>query len=401
MALTLGSVASCGGQSLERESRGAGSDQGAVGGTGNAAGTGGDGPLGGAGNAAGTGGTLGGMGNAAGTGGTGAISGNWVGVSPAAVCGASVIDNRIQPACGALTIEIEGGTRHLYFLFERSIAMGRTVPGSKSLGLWEAMSGALDEVFGWGDGRLRVGFGYFGRSGTDDDAADCSGAYRTPDVALGTLADAGPVIAQSMAAVEPAGRAPLGPAIDGALGYLMDTKQTLPGDVIELVVVAEGAPTQCEPGTVDEIAAIVRSAYETANIRTHVIGLSPDASLDPIAVAGGTAALVPVDGERFYSSFRAALAPIVWGCAYSLPSDLPEPPDAARFNLSFRSVDGSLESIPRVTSATGCLTSEYGGYYFDDPVNITGFSLCPCTCAGMGDGRVEAQLGCASLPPVN
>jgi hypothetical protein len=55
---------------------------------------------------------------------------------------------------------------------------------------------------------------------------------------------------------------------------------------------------------------------------------------------------------------------------------------------------GNAEEVPSISSLGACAKNATGGWYYDDPNQPSKITVCPCTCARFGAGRVDVRLGC-------
>jgi hypothetical protein len=282
--------------------------------------------------------------------------------------------------------------------------MKNTLPGSTTT-RWEALQAAVEQFAQSGNGDdIRAGIGFFGITGGNDDEIDCdSDRYSTPAVEIGDLADVGDDLVAAMAEMRPGGLTPAGPALAGALEYAAAWAEDEDnvGRATAVVLVSDGYPTQCQPQSVSELAAMAEMAHENAPfVRTFVIGLGGDFNLDSIALGGGTHEAYLVDENDFASSFAEALHNVSntkIACEYALPP----PPDGSQLldldkvQVTYTpSSDAMTEEIPWLNSINGCATSPNGGWYYDNPSDPTRILVCPCTCSRFDAGRVDVRVGC-------
>jgi hypothetical protein len=341
--------------------------------------------------------TTGGSANSTSSGGSGAY--------PTDACEGLPSDNGGQggdSACTGVSTEAEPVPVDLFFMMDRSVSMGNLVSGS-SMTRWEALEQAVEDFTqSTSGGDIRAGLGFFGITGGNDDEIDCNqGNYAKPVVAIDTLDKSGPAIVSAMSNMVPGGLTPSGPALSGALDYAASWAKAHPGRAMGVVLVSDGYPTQCQPQSVSDLAAIAEQAHQNAPyVRTFVIGLGGDFNLDAIALSGGTHAAFKVDEGDISGSFSTALANVTnskLACEYTLP-----PPPAGNEKLDLTRVqviystpgDASTEEIPAITGVDACANAPNGGWYYDDPKSPTSILVCPCTCSRFEAGRVDVRVGC-------
>lgn len=154
---------------------------------------------------------------------------------------------------------------------------------------------------------LGIGIGFFGYHPLACQCTSCAPAdYATPAVTVGLLPqNADPVIV-ALAAVQPTGETPTGPALRGACQYAGVRRQAAPSRRVAILLVTDGLPEApisaanggCRPTLADAVAA----AQEcwSGGVRTYVLGVGPALDeLGQIAAAGGTSrAYLASTGEQ-------------------------------------------------------------------------------------------------------
>jgi hypothetical protein len=265
----------------------------------------------------------------------------------------------------------------------------------------------------------RVGFGYFGATGTPDDTAECLAlTYAQPLLPIEELTTAAPEILKDMQDLQNnlGGLTPWLPALQGALEYAQSWQQANPSRVTALVFVTDGYPTECTTDdneileVVGEYFAGVTGRYNDIgrpSIRTFIIGVGGNQAengynLDLVAQAGGSSAATIVNDAGAIDQFVSTLVNLTRAeiqCEYPLAKvQGTGNVDPTLVQVIYQPFLGSgePEQFPMARSAADCNTLE-GGWYFDDPANPTTITLCPCTCAGLGAGTVHVRLGCAPI----
>jgi len=363
LSLALGAAPACGNsdQGGDAAGRGGGNARGGSGAT-VGFGTGGNGgSIVGVGGAGGAAGTAFGSGGTAGTASSGdACSGLPLEDSDA---GAGIV------ACRGLAYEAESVPVDLFVMMDRSISLSETDAASGRT-RWEALREAIATFVDEGANQnLRVGMGFFGRTGGNDDALDCdAGYYAEPGVEIGPLSQVGAAITDAMTRVSPGGFTPTAPALLGALEHAAEWATHNPGRATAVVLVTDGYPTQCEPRSVSAIAELAEAAHVTEPyVRTYVIGLAAEFNLDGIARAGGTQKAYRVDAGDSTSSFLQALRSVSntkLSCRYEIPS----PPgttmviDHDEVQVTYTNVEGSVEEVPKISDLEACSRNPNGGW---------------------------------------
>lgn len=382
-----------------------GSSSGAKGGASAAGGSSNAASSGGSSNGAGASGGSGGSGNGSSSGGSGNVSASGgSGAYPTDACDGVPFGEAGAgtDGCTGVSSEAEPVALDLFIMMDRSISMNNPVDGT-DMTRWEALQAAV-EAFTQSSASndIRVGIGFFGITGGNDDELDCNASnYATPTVPIGALADVGPDLVAAMAKVHPGGLTPAAPALAGAYEYAASVAGGDTGRATAVLLVTDGYPTQCQPTSVAEIAAMAKEAHLNAPyLRTYVIGLSGDVNLDAIAVAGGTHAAFKVDEGDVTSSFEDALGNVTntkIACEYALPPppDGTQKLDLTRVQVTYTTAsDDATEEIPAIGGIESCTRASNGGWYYDNPDDPTSILVCPCTCTRFEAGRVDVSVGC-------
>jgi hypothetical protein len=304
-------------------------------------------------------------------------------------------------ACRGVSYEAESVPVDLYLMMDRSISLAE-VDSQTGATRWEALRVAIatfvDEAK---DQNLRVGLGFFGRTGGNDDSLDCDPSfYASPAVEIGEVSEVGDDVLDALAAIQPGGFTPTGPALAGALEHASEWALNAPGRATAVVLITDGYPTQCDPRGISAIADLAERAHAyEPYVRTFVIGLAAEFNLDSIARAGGTHQAYRVDEGDPAASFLGALRNVSnskLACSY----EIPDPPadtmkiDYDEVQVTYTSADMSREEVPRINDFTACSRNPNGGWYYDDPASPTQILVCPCTCSRFEAGRVDVALGC-------
>ncbi len=262
--------------------------------------------------------------------------------------------------------------------------------------------------------------------------ADCrADTYATPAAAIAELPGAKTGVLAAIAAAEPDGLTPSGPALQGAIAQASSWAKAHPDHQVVAVLATDGLPTlqasttgaRCDPivaqaqvDAVAQLAADGRAA--TPSISTFVIGvMGPNdvggpQTLSAIAQAGGTmdAFIVDTQGD-VAAQFRDALNQIRGNrlaCELAVPAaDAGKTVDFDLVNVTFDDGSGATpKTLLNVDDAAGCAGATDDAWYYNTPPSEgtpERIIACPSTCEkfGLADmASVQIKLGCATRKPV-
>jgi hypothetical protein len=246
--------------------------------------------------------------------------------------------------------------------------------------------------------------------------------YATPDV-MPTHGN-GAKLKEALIPIFPNGGTPTYPALAGALDAAVAFKNEHQDEVVAVVFTTDGVPTACFPedagANSPAVAALAKNAFDTAGVRTYVIGVFNDTEkakaesvLNPIAAAGrtGTPFIVSV-GADTTTQFANALAAIRLS-ARSCVFDLPKPPagrtpDYGKVNVEYES--GTDSKVLAYVETEASCDAASGGWYYDivptPSVTPTKVNVCPATCTRLkndANGTLGIRQGCVAtntVPPI-
>jgi Mg-chelatase subunit ChlD len=240
-----------------------------------------------------------------------------------------------------------------------------------------------------------------------------TGDYGTPAVAIGTLPGVAGAVTASLAARQPNGQTPTGPALQGALDEATSFAVVNAGHKVVVVLVTDGIPDECSPGDIPGIAQIAATALNgSPSIETFTVGIlassgaaSGTTALNQVAAAGGTeqAFLVDSTSQDLAQQFAAALAAIRVAapfCQYEVPWPDAAALDYGAVNVQFVSGSGTASTLEFVETASKCDPTGGGWYYDSDPAHggsPSAIVACPATCRTIqsdAKGTVSILLGC-------
>jgi hypothetical protein len=282
----------------------------------------------------------------------------------------------------------------VYLMLDRSASQTSTLPDAGS-DTWSATELAVTEfVEGGYTPGLEVGVQFF----PIDDGPDlCTAAYDVPAVPFAPLPQNQGPIARAVAAAQPSGARPLGPALAGGITYLEQQLPSPPG-AQKIVVLVTGGPSGACDSTDATDAARAGAANDPPTL-TFVIGLgSPNDELDAIARAGGTDHAHYIDGVDSEHAFAQAMLEAIDidpGCSFPLTASVGGSFDPSLVGFRFGHIGSNawLEA-PRVKNAADCAPNGGEGWYFDDPSAPMTLLLCPGTCNEMLGSTAFVAYGC-------
>lgn len=308
-----------------------------------------------------------------------------------------------EESCVGVDFEAEPVATDLFIMMDRSISQDKTIDGSDTIKRWDALRDAVAEFTeNAKNSDIRVGIGFFGRTGGADDELDCDvDFYAKPVVEIGAIADVGDALVEAIEDQYPSGQTPTLPALEGAHRYAAEYAEENPSRVVSVVLVTDGFPTQCSTASSALNDLAERARGEEPYVRTFVIGVEGTWNLDSVARAGGTTAAYLIDEGDTTASFRRALDNIT-NSPVPCQFEIPEPPsemervDPEQVQVVYTPASGDPEEIPRVVSAAACndQRAKNGGWYYDDNESPHNILVCGCTCSRFGAGSVSVRLGC-------
>lgn len=196
---------------------------------------------------------------------------------------------------------------------------------------------------------------------------------------------------------------PMYGALKGALMAATAYQDAHPTHKVVLVLATDGDPNGCQGQTIDEIAALAKSARDYNGVLTYVIGCvgSTIANLDKIAVAGGTTAAYDITMD--INQFSAKIAEIrtaELGCDFAIPAPPNSQqldPDKVNFSYTPKGM-GTPKILLRSSDLAHC--NNKPGWYYDSNAAPTKIVLCPASCATVqadSTAQVSVLFGCKSL----
>jgi uncharacterized protein YegL len=323
-----------------------------------------------------------GNGGSGGAGGTGGIDVNTDGGAP--------VDD--SGACTSTSAAAERVQLDIIFLIDRS--------GSMSGPKWNGTTAGLTEFFNDpASAKIGAGLEYFPNYKADS----CIPAdYQILDVPIDQLPDHAFELTNSMPANATGATTPTWGALKGALMAATAFQDAHPTHKVILVLATDGDPNACGDATIDDIAALAKSARSYNGVLTYVIGVEGSilANLDKIAAAGGTGAAYDITKDiNQFSAKMEEIRGAALGCEFAIPT----PPDGAeldpdKVNFSYTPKGvGTPKILLRALDLADCDGSP--GWYFDNNIAPTKIILCPASCATVqadGNAKVDALFGCKS-----
>jgi hypothetical protein len=293
-------------------------------------------------------------------------------------------------ACATSTATADAKPVHLVIMFDRSGSMDEG-------GRWNACTAATEAFLESDASRgMSASLHYFPPVATGDAMfLGCKpDVYAKPAVARTQLPSR--AFRESLSTTRAFGGTPTKPALEGAVQYARIVARE--GDAkVAIVLVTDGEPTDCSSDvrTVSAVAADV-----SASIPTYVVGVGDLASLDTIAVSGGTKKAILVDAKdpaRIERDLLAAIGRIksqVLACDYSIPA----PPKGETFERGKVNVIHRPESGEKTILRYSPSCAKGAGWRYDDENAPTRIVICEESCKTLEatPGSVEVLFGCAT-----
>jgi hypothetical protein len=226
--------------------------------------------------------------------------------------------------------------------------------------------------------------------------------YKTLDVPINVLPINAFPLTNSMPANAIGSTTPTYGALKGALMAATAYQDAHPTHKVALVLATDGEPNACGTTTIDNIAALAKSARNYNGVLTYVIGVAGSVigNLDKIAAAGGTKAAYDITNDISQFSMKmeeirsAALA-----CEFGIP---PPPngevldPDKVNFSYTPKGV-GMSKVLLRANDLADC--NSQPGWYYDSNAAPTKILLCPASCTTVqadSNAKISVLFGCKS-----
>lgn len=400
-----GSAASGSGASAGNATDGGGS--GGFGTSRNSGGTAGKGGRGGT-AAAGTSGASG----ASGTAGQGGTSGGG-GIT-------SVTPVPAGQGCADETLQASGRVLDIFIMQDRSGSMDDATSNGQSK--WTVVTSAIDAfVADPKSAGIGAGIGFFGDDGSNDPS--CTPAtYATPAVGIAPLNGNAQAITNAIGNLNPSGRTPTDPALQGALNYARSWAQKNPTHKVIVVLATDGAPNDNCGSSAQGAATVAASGISgTPSIQTYVIGVIGEGTgdgncqggptqncqfvqtLNGIAKSGGTgtAFIVNTTGntqQQFQDAMNAIRNANGVGCIFDIPAaPSGKTVDLTKATVQYTPSTGAVVNVPWAANANGCVA---GNWYYDSVTKPTSVHLCPGICATVNaDPKARVDVIVACQPP--
>ena len=225
-------------------------------------------------------------------------------------------------------------------------------------------------------------------------AAACEeSAYTTPTLPLAPASEQQAALDPLMKASTHSFGAATAPALQGALNSARQSAQSGAGNAAVLLV-SSSQPLTCGGSTTDGAMVAAAALAGTPPVPTYVLALQPHASLDAVALAGGTGSARTADDATSADALLDAMRAITdeAQCRYAVPEGAAAYlPDRIALELT---VDGRTTTVSRVGDEAQCDPAS-GGWYYDDPDAPRFLIACEQTCSQVrGGGRVTIGVDC-------
>lgn len=296
-------------------------------------------------------------------------------------------------ACTSISATAQPVKLDIIFLIDQS--------GSMSGPKWIGTTSALKTFFkDPKSANIGAGLSYF----PNHKPATCVPVdYATLDVPINTLPLNSFALTNSMPADATGVNTPTYGALRGALMAAAAYQDAHLKNKVIVVLATDGDPNACGTTTIDDIAALAKSARDYNGVLTYVIGVagSTIANLDKIAAAGGTAKAYDVTNDiSEFSAKMAEIRSVSLGCEFEIP---PPPssqtlvPDEVNFSYTPKGV-GMPTLLPRADDLADC--GGKPGWYYDNNTAPTKIIICPASCTTVqadSNAMVSALFGCKSV----
>lgn len=294
--------------------------------------------------------------------------------------------------CTSISEEAKRVQLDIVFLIDRSQSMS----GPKWIGTKSALSKFFNDPSSAGIG---AGLEYFPNDFPDSCVVTDYESLAVPIAPLPTNAFN---LINSMPEDATGGSTPTYGALKGALYVATAFKDAHPKHKVIVVLATDGGPNACGNTTIDDIAALAKSARNYNGVLTYVIAVqgADIPSINKIAVGGGTGATYDVTND--INEFAAKVEDIrnaEVGCQF----DIPTPPngmdvDPDKVNFSYTPMgQGTPKIILRADDLADC--NGQPGWYYDNNGSPSKIILCPASCSTIQndtEAKVNVLFGCKS-----
>jgi hypothetical protein len=239
------------------------------------------------------------------------------------------------------------------------------------------------------------------------------GDYAQPPIPIAELPGNETVLNSALAGKVDRGTTAMGPALEGALGYLRRWQLDHPQRKAALVLITDGEPTSCSPISIPGLAGEISAArMGTPSIPTYAIGVFSGSGLaggrrnvEAFASAGGTDMPFVIEATGDLATrLQTALAQIrgaALPCEFLIPPGTGGRVDYGKVNLTFQGTGTPEETVPYVERADRCDPVRGGWYYDVHPMTgVPGRVVaCEASCRqfkGDSAGMVSLTFGCAT-----
>ena len=211
-------------------------------------------------------------------------------------------------------------------------------------------------------------------------------------------------LVSAIEATKPSGYGtPLQSAVYGALQYATTYQDEHPDHKVAMVLASDGGANSCNT-KIDDIAAAMKTAYDSTGVLTFVVAIDAGDTVDfgvlkKLATAGQTGA--PIDVTKDSTQLAAALEKIrseVLGCDFPIPKPMGQEFDPFKLNITLTPSGEPTKSIPYLADPSKCGTNE--DWYYDNPKFPTKVLLCPAVCDVLKAdalAKVDFVFGCPTI----
>jgi hypothetical protein len=316
--------------------------------------------------------------------------------------------NHGMDACASTTAKADVLPLDMFIVLDRSGSLADNNAWNEEV---QALTDFLDDVNSAGIG---VALQYMPLAQLCDVSA-----YSVPAAPLSILPGGSGALITSLSNTRPFGGTPTTIALEGAIEFAKARQISNPNREIVLVLSTDGLPdSSCSivpdgggltNSTANVVTVLSAAAALPTPIKTFVIGLGNEPTLNQFATAGGTGQAILVgssdagtatDIEAPLLSALSSIRNQALPCSYTIPqANEGGIINYGNVNVSFTPAGQASQQFYGVSDAAACQTTNMDWYY---DTTMTHVVLCPNSCTAVkavSKGAVNIDYGCTTLPP--